>query len=263
MPFQFLQIEKSDHITTVTINREKSLNALNPDVLGEIRECFTGLSLDKGADAPRAIIVTGAGDRAFVAGADIAAMSAMTPEQAREFGKLGHAAMNAVDGCSKPVIAAVNGFCLGGGLELALSCDFIYASEKGKLGLPETNLGLFPGWGGTQRLSRLIGKGKAKELIYSARILSAQEALVFGIVNKICKPEELMNEVRAVASEIAKKGPVAVSLAKQVINEGTGLRLADGLAKELENFPKCFETEDLKEGLAAFLGKRPANFRGK
>src|SRR5579885_2076345 len=194
MSFQNLLLDKKDFIATVTVNREKALNALNPDVLKDIRECFTQLSNDAEV---RAVILTGAGEKAFVAGADIAAMSQMSESDAVEFGKLGHAAMNAVDQCKRPVIAAVNGFCLGGGLELALSCDFIYASEKAKLGLPEVNLGLFPGWGGTQRLARLVGKGVAKELIYSARLVSAAEAKDFGIVNKVCKPEELLNDVRA------------------------------------------------------------------
>lgn len=260
MAYQFLLVEKGDFIATVTINREKALNALNPDVLKEIQQCFYYLSEDKEV---RVVVVTGAGDKAFIAGADIAAMSKMTPAEAREFGNLGHAAMDAVDHCKKPVIAAVNGFCLGGGMEFALSCDFIYASEKAKMGLPEVNLGLFPGWGGTQRLARLIGKGRAKELIFSAKILSAQEAYEFGIVNKVCKPEELMSSAKATAGEIVKKGPVAVAFAKQVINDGFDLPLQEGLQKEKNTFPKCFETEDLKEGLAAFLEKRPANFKGK
>ena len=259
MSYQNLILQKEGPVATVTINREAALNALNPDVLKDIRDGFADLSEDKEI---RVVIVTGAG-KAFVAGADISAMGKMTPEDALEFGKLGHSAMNAVDQCKKPVIAAVNGFCLGGGLELALSCDFIYASEKAKLGLPEVNLGLFPGWGGTQRLARLIGKAKAKELIFSAKILGAEEARVFGIVNKVCKPEELLNEVKVLAGEISKKGPLAVQMAKQVMNEGFDLGLPEGLVKERDSFPKCFKTEDLKEGLSAFLEKRPANFKGK
>lgn len=260
MSYQNIVLQIQDGVATVTINRERAMNALNSDVLKELRQAVTELGANQEV---RVVIVTGAGEKAFVAGADIAAMSKMSPADALEFGKLGHATMNAIDQCKKPVIAAVNGFCLGGGLELALSCDFIYASEKAKLGLPEVNLGLFPGWGGTQRLSRLIGKNRAKEFIFNARILSAAEAFAFGIVNKLCKLEELMNDVRAVATEIGKKGPLAVGFAKQVINEGYDLPLFDGLDKELTTFPKCFETEDLKEGLAAFLEKRPANFKGK
>jgi len=260
MSYQNLILNKEGFIATVTVNREKALNALNVDVLKEIHDCFSALSKDTEV---RVVIVTGAGDKAFVAGADIASMSQMTPTDAIEFGKLGHAAMDAVDQCAKPVIAAVNGFCLGGGMELALSCDFIYASEKAKLGLPEVNLGLFPGWGGTQRLSRLVGKGRAKEMIFSAKIISVQEAFDAGIVNKICKPEELLNEVKAVAAEICKKSPMAVQLAKKTLSQGFDLPLAQGLDLEKNTFPKCFETEDLKEGLAAFLEKRPANFNGK
>jgi len=260
MSYQNLILNKEGFIATVTVNREKALNALNVDVLKEIHDCFSALSKDTEV---RVVIVTGAGDKAFVAGADIASMSQMTPTDAIEFGKLGHAAMDAVDQCAKPVIAAVNGFCFGGGMELALSCDFIYASEKAKLGLPEVNLGLFPGWGGTQRLSRLVGKGRAKEMIFSAKIISVQEAFDAGIVNKICKPEELLNEVKAVAAEICKKSPMAVQLAKKTLSQGFDLPLAQGLDLEKNTFPKCFETEDLKEGLAAFLEKRPANFNGK
>lgn len=260
MSYQNLILTKDGPIATVTVNREKAMNALNADVLKEIQSCFSQLSGD--ADV-RVVILTGAGEKAFVAGADIAAMSTMTEADAVEFGKLGHGAMNAVDHCKKPVIAAVNGFCLGGGMELALSCDFIYASEKAKLGLPEVNLGLFPGWGGTQRLARLAGKGIAKELIFSARILTAAEAKDYGIVNKVCAPENLLNDVRAIAGEIAKKGPVAVQMAKQVVNEGFDASLPQGLEKEKTSFPKCFATEDLKEGLAAFLEKRPAQFKGK
>lgn len=260
MGFQNLILEVQENIATVTVNREKAMNALNADVLKEIRLCFSELS-DR-ADV-RGVVITGAGDKAFVAGADIAAMGKMTPAEAGEFGALGHAAMNAVDHCKKPVIAAVNGFCLGGGLELALACDFIYASEKAKLGLPEVGLGLFPGWGGTQRLPRRIGLGRAKELIFSGRVISAEEASAWGIVNKICKPEELMAQVTTTVKEIAKKGPLAVQFAKKVIREGVDRPLEHGLETERGNFSRCFETEDLKEGLAAFLEKRPPQFKGK
>ena len=242
------------------VKGEKEMNALNQDVLKEIQACFNALSEDPEV---RVAIITGAGEKAFIAGADIAAMSKMTVPEAAEFGKLGHGAMSAIDRCRKPVIAAVNGFCLGRALGLALSCDFIYASEKAKLGLPEVGLGLYPGFGGTQRLGRLVGKNIAREIIFTARILSAQEALDLGIVNRLCKPEELMTTVKAVATEIAKKGPVAVQAAKKVIHDGLDRSLKDGLHLELDDFPKLFATEDVKEGLAAFLEKRPAAFRGK
>ena len=171
--------------------------------------------------------------------------------------------MNAVENCRRPVIAAVNGFCLGGGLELALACDFIYASEKAKLGLPEVGLGLFPGWGGTQRLTRLLGKNRAKEVIFSGRMFTAVEAYQMGIVNKVCKPETFLTDCRAVAEEISKKGPIAVSLAKRLINEACNTALTEGLALERSAFSDCFKTEDLKEGLAAFLEKRAPQFKGR
>ncbi|MBI4373369.1 MAG: enoyl-CoA hydratase/isomerase family protein [Deltaproteobacteria bacterium] len=260
MNYQNLKLEKQNRVATVWLSREKALNALNADLLKELKNGFETLSEDREVWA---VILTGAGEKAFVAGADIAAMSQMSPDQASEFGRLGHEVMSAVENCKKPVIAAVNGFCLGGGLELALSCDFIYASERAKLGLPEVGLGLFPGWGGTQRLTRLLGKNRAKEIIFTGRMLSAQEAFQFGVVNRVCKPEELMNEVRAAAAEICKKGPVAVSLAKKLMNEACNTSLVDGLANERKTFPECFKTEDTKEGLAAFLEKRAANFKGK
>lgn len=258
--YQFLWLERKDAVVTVTIVREKALNALNPEVLREITACFQGLSEDREV---RAVILTGAGDKAFVAGADIAAMSRMTPAEAAEFGKLGHDAMGTVENCKKPIVATVNGFCLGGGLELALSCDFIYASDRAKIGLPEVGLGLFPGWGGTQRLTRLLGKNRAKEVILTGRIFSAEEAYAFGIINRVCKHEDLLKEARATAEEMAKKGPLAVSLAKGLINEACNSTLVEGLRRERETFPECFKSEDVKEGFAAFLEKRPPRFHGR
>jgi enoyl-CoA hydratase len=257
---EFIQAETSDFTAIVKVNREKALNALNADVLKELKSTFQALSNNQEV---RSIILTGAGDKAFVAGADIAAMSQMTVAQASEFATLGHEAMNAVQECSKPVIAAVNGFCLGGGLELALSCDFIYASQKAKLGLPETGLGLYPGFGGTQRLARVIGSARAKELIMSARLISADEAADWGIVNKVCAPEQLLANAKACAAEINSKGPVSVSLAKKVINQGLDESLPVGLELEKGSFALCFSTEDLKEGLGAFLEKRKPEFHGK
>ena len=209
------------------------------------------------------VILTGSGEKAFVAGADISGMKEMNALQAREFCNLGHRAMRMVANCKKPIIAAVNGFCLGGGFELALACDFIYASEHAKLGLPEVNLGLFPGFGGTQRLARLIGKNRAKELIYTARMLSAHEALDWGIANRVCTPDELLTQAKTTAKEIMSKAPVAVELAKEVINHGTDLDLGSGLTLERNTFPLVFATEDQVEGVTAFLEKRKANFKGK
>jgi len=255
-----LLIEKNQGIALVKINRPQALNALNPEVLGELQCLFTGLSSDA---AVRVIILTGSGEKAFVAGADITAMKTMGALEAKKFCDLGHETMQLIENCPKPVIAAVNGFALGGGLELALACDFIYAAENAKLGLPEVNLGIFPGFGGTQRLSRLIGKNKAKELIFSARMLSAQEALSWGIVNKVVAAPELLAETRKVAETLLTKGPLAIRLAKQAINEGADLDIQSGLNLERGIFPMIFATADQKEGVTAFLEKRAANFKGE
>lgn len=260
MEFKNLQIENNQGFAIVRINRPQALNALNGDVLQELSSLFRQISEDPEI---KVVTITGAGEKAFVAGADIASMKEMTALDAKKFCDLGHHTMRWIETCPKPVIAAVNGFCLGGGFELALSCDFIYASELAKMGLPEVNLGLFPGFGGTQRLARLIGKNKAKELIYTAKTLTAPEAKEWGIINKICSPVELLKDVELTAREIMKKGPVALRLAKQVMNEGSDLDLLSGLALERSTFPLIFATEDRNEGVGAFLEKRKAEFKGK
>ncbi|HBF13061.1 MAG TPA: hypothetical protein DDW49_06705 [Deltaproteobacteria bacterium] len=253
-----LNIENS--IATVTINRPKALNALNDTVLKELAQTFQDLSVKPEV---RAVIITGSGDKAFVAGADIVSMQDMPALKAKEFVELGHATMRTIETFPHPVIAAVNGFALGGGLELALSCDFIYASKTALLGLPEVNLGIFPGFGGTQRLSRLVGRNRAKELIFSAKNLNADEACQLGIVNKVCEPASLMEDVKKTLGTILKKGPVAISLVKKVINDGSDLDLVSGLALEACTFPITFATSDKNEGIKAFLEKRPAQFTGK
>ena len=265
MTFETIQFNVENEVATwwlavVTINRPKALNAINDVVLTELTKAFRDIRHESRI---KGVIVTGAGDKAFVAGADISAMQNMTVLEAEHFVELGHRCMRTIETCRVPVIAAVNGFALGGGMELALSCDFIYASSNAKLGLPEVNLGIFPGFGGTQRLGRLIGKNRAKELIYTARILSAQEAFDIGIVNKVSEPNQLMEEVKKTIGTILKKGPVAIALAKKVINEGTDLSLEAGLKLEESTFPMIFATEDKNEGVKAFLEKREANFKGK
>jgi enoyl-CoA hydratase len=259
MQYKNLLLETRDGILTVKINRPKALNALNPELLVELKEVFQNIPQNPEV---KSVIITGEGEKAFIAGADIAAMKEMTALQAKEFCGLGHEVMRLIETCPRPVIAAVNGFCLGGGLELALSCDFIYASETAKLGLPEVNLGLFPGFGGTQRLSRLVGKNLAKELIFTAKTLGAQEAFSYGMVNKVCPQTELISSVETTAKEIMQKGPIAIELAKKVINEGTDLDIASGLAMERNTFPIIFATEDKSEGVGAFLEKRKPNFSG-
>lgn len=258
--FETILFNIEEGIATITINRPKVLNALNDSVLADLTRCFRDI---RRHEEVRAVIITGSGDKAFIAGADIAVMEGMTALQARHFCEAGHRCMRAIEMCHVPVVAAVNGFALGGGLELALSCDFIYAATTAKMGLPEVNLGIFPGFGGTQRLPRLIGKNRAKELIYTARMLSAEEAYAWGLVNNVVEPAELLNTVKVLLKTILKKGPVAIQLAKRVINEGTDLPLASGLALEENTFPMIFGTEDKTEGVKAFLGKREAKFTGK
>jgi enoyl-CoA hydratase len=247
-------------ISTLTINRPKVLNALNPDVIDALARAVAEVA---GRSEARCLIVTGAGEKAFVAGADIAAMSALTAEQARVFAQRGHDALAALEALKVPVIAAVNGFALGGGCELALACDFIYASEKAKFGQPEVNLGVIPGFGGTQRLSRRVPVGVARELVYSAALIDAQEALRMGLVNKVFPADQLMAEVQKTAQLIATKGPIAVAQAKRAINEGLDTSLPQGNALEIAAFGQCFGTDDQKEGMAAFLAKRPAAFTGR
>ncbi|OGQ08169.1 MAG: hypothetical protein A3G32_08495 [Deltaproteobacteria bacterium RIFCSPLOWO2_12_FULL_40_28] len=260
MSYETITVGIEAGVATITINRPKVLNALNETVLTELTKAFRDLKKEASL---RAAIITGSGDKSFVAGADIAVMQEMTPLEAKAFVDLGHKCMHAIETAFFPVIAAVNGFALGGGLELALACDFIYASKNAKLGLPEVNLGIFPGFGGTQRLSRLIGKNKAKELIYTAKILNADEALGWGIVNSVYEPADLLGAVKKTIDTILKKGPVAISLVKRVINDGTDLDLTSGLSLEALTFPVIFSTEDKKEGVKAFLEKREAKFIGR
>jgi enoyl-CoA hydratase len=247
----FIKLETSDGIATITIDRQKQLNAVNAQLLGELHEAIKQLS------AVRALIITGAGEKSFVAGADIAELVE---------GKLkagaGHEVMDAIDALPFPVIAAVNGFALGGGCELALACDFIYASEKAKLGLPEVTLGVIPGWGGTQRLSRLIGPARAKEMIVTGDMVDAARAKEIGLVLEVLPPDKLLAHCREVAARIAKRGPIAVRTALAVIDQGLDQTLHQGCAIEKAAFAELFGTADLKEGMKAFLEKRPANFRG-
>jgi enoyl-CoA hydratase len=209
------------------------------------------------------LIVTGAGDKAFVAGADIAAMSAMSPDEAAAFARLGQATFAALEALRMPVIAAVNGFALGGGCELALACDFIYASDKAKLGQPEVKLGILPGFGGTQRLARRVGLGMARELIYSGRMIGPEEALRIGLVNAVVPRRELVDRVLEVAKTIASVGPGAVAAAKRVMNEGVDRPLRDAIELEAIAFGKCFELHDQREGMGAFLEKREPKFEDR
>ena len=243
-------------ISTLTINRPDALNALDRATLEALASAITELAAIK----PRCAVVTGAGDKAFVAGADIAAMSTMSSEQALAFARLGQATFAAIEALPFPVIAAVNGFALGGGCELALACDFIYASDKAKLGQPEVKLGILPGFGGTQRLVRRVGIGMARELIYTGRMIGPEEALRIGLVNAVAPRRELMDRVNEAAALIVQNGPGAVAHAKRVMLQGEVLALDVAVELEAQAFAACFDSHDQKEGMHAFLAKRPAAF---
>ncbi len=247
-------------VSTLTINRPTVLNALSVEVLVAIKR-----AVDEVRARPelRCLIITGAGEKAFVAGADIASMREMSADEAKVFAKKGHDAFDAIAALPVPVIAAVNGFALGGGCELALACDFIYASERAKFGQPEVNLGIIPGFGGTQRLARRVSVGVARELIYTGNIIDAQEALRIGLANKVVPADQLLAEAKKTALTIAQRGPVAIQYAKRVIGEGLDNVLSDGNEIEIEAFAACFRTEDRKEGVGAFLEKRAPNFKGQ
>jgi enoyl-CoA hydratase len=247
-------------VATVTVQRPDKLNALNADVIAQLTAAFQGL---RDADTPpRCAILTGEG-RAFIAGADIGAMAEMTPVQAKTFAATGHAFGTLLEGLPFPIIAAVNGFALGGGLEVALACDFIYASDKAKVGQPEVKLGVIPGFGGTQRLLRRVGVGMARELCYSGRLVDAAEALRIGLVNRVLPADELMAEVAKVAEEIADQAPLAVAAAKRVILRGEGIGLEAANELEAQTFAGLFGSEDQRGGMAAFMKKEKASFSGR
>ena len=245
-------------ITTITLNRPKALNALNSQLLGELNDAIAAVEADASA---RALILTGAG-KAFVAGADISEMVDFTEDQALVFALKGQRILARLEALPIPVIAAVNGYALGGGCELAMACDIIYASEKARFGQPEVNLGVIPGFGGTQRLTRLVGPMIAQELIYSGRIIKPDEALRVGLVARVTPPEGLLEAAQATANTIATKGPVAIAHAKAVIRDGAGMPLPQANDLEAKAFAACFLTEDQSEGMAAFLEKREAAFKG-
>ncbi len=257
MGYENILVERDPKISIITVNRPKALNALNSKTLRElaqsVREC---------ADS-RVIILTGAGDRAFVAGADISEMVPMGPWQAREFSELGHVLTALLEDIPAATIAAVNGYALGGGLELAVACDMIYASENARLGLPEVSLGVTPGFGGTQRLVRLVGKLRAKEMIFTGDWVDARRAYEIGLVNAVLPREKLLEHCRAVAEKIAQKGPLAVARAKRLVERGYDIPLRAANRQEAESFALLFDTEDRREGMRAFVEKRPSKFTGK
>lgn len=253
-------LETGEGVALVTVNRPESLNALNSRVLSELECVLYGLEQDRGV---RAVILTGAGEKAFVAGADIKEMASMTSYQGHQFALQGQRLMLFLEKMTKPVIAALNGYALGGGLELALACDVIYASDNAKLGFPEVTLGIIPGFGGTQNLSRLIGPNRAKELVLSGRIIPAARALEWGIVNELCPQAELRDKVMGLAREMARNGSLAVGYAKDAIANGLDMTKEDGFRYESSLFGVLFATQDQKEGMGAFVEKRKAEFQGK
>ena len=256
----FVKRRREKDIGWITIDRPDALNALNLTVLTELRVAADKMAADEKVSV---VIVTGSGEKAFVAGADIKEMLGKTPLEMRSFTMLGHEAMNAIARMERPVIAAVNGYALGGGLELALACDIRIASENAMLGVPEVKLGIFPGFGGTQRLTNVVGKGWAAEMVFTGRMVTAEEALSMGLVNKVVPLKDLKKEVKGLAGMIAKNGPIGVRLAKSAINMALEGSLTDGLAYERELVSLAFSTEDKEEGMKAFLEKRKANFKGK
>lgn len=253
-----IHVTLDEGVATVTVDRQDALNALNVETLTELRDRLGELADDPAA---RAVVLTGAGEKAFVAGADIKYMSGLEPEEAKGWGALGHHTARLLETMPKPTIAAVNGFALGGGCELALACDIRYASARAKLGQPEINLGIVPGWGGTQRLTRICGVGVAKDLIFSGRTIGADEALRIGLVTALADP--VLDLALETARGLAAKSPVALALAKRLCNLSLGVDHAGSLETEADAFGELFASEDAKEGLTAFVEKRAPNFVGR
>jgi enoyl-CoA hydratase len=260
MDFENLLIAREGAVAIVTINRPKAMNALSSKTVTELLELSTELEMDP---AVRAVILTGSGEKAFVAGADIAEMAEMRPREARHFAELGGALMTAIETSDRPWIAAVNGFALGGGCELALACDFIYAARGARLGQPEVGLGVIPGFGGTQRLLRRVGIAKAKELILTGDVVDADEGLRIGLCDLVVDRAELLPRARQTAEKIATKGPLAIAEVKRVMLHGQSLPLPDACSLEAHAFASLFDTTDQREGMKAFMQKRPAVFEGK
>ncbi len=259
MDYRIIEIKKEDKIAIVTINREKALNALNDETVAELQYFFRHAWTD---DSVGCVIITGAG-KAFVAGADIAELAQCDVQKAAKKSMIGLYLMQTIENFPRPVIAAVNGFALGGGCELAMACDIRLVSEKAKFGQPEVNLGLIPGYGGTQRLSRLVGRGKAKQLIFTGELIDAREAYRIGLADEIYPPEELMTKALEMARLILSKAPVAVSSAKECINRGLDVNIQVGCDLEKMHFGAIYGTTDAMEGMKAFLEKRKAEFKGK
>ena len=254
----FIKKELKDNLCIIRVDREEALNAMNPTVLHELYDNISSSINDKNIGA---IIITGSGEKAFIAGADIKLMEKLDKKGGREFGALGQKVTNLIEESSKPVIAAINGFALGGGCEIALACHLRFASKNAKFGQPEVKLGLIPGWGGTQRLPKIVGKGNAIELIIGGHIIDSNEALRIGLVNKVFEQDKLLDESTSFAKIIGANGPFAVSQSLKCINDSSNYSLIEGLKKEVEQFSDLFGSQETNEGLKAFVEKRKANFR--
>jgi enoyl-CoA hydratase len=260
MSFDNLLLERDGAIAVVTINRQKVLNALNTQTLDELRRAVLDL---KGDAAIRAVVLTGAGEKAFVAGADINELAVQTPTSGREHALAGQHVLDVIENLGKPVIAAINGYALGGGCELAMACTLRLAADTARLGQPEINLGIMPGYAGTQRLSRLVGKAKAMELILTGTPIGAAEAERIGLVNRVVPASELMATARALAADLARNAPVAMSYIITAINKGLEMPFAEGSVYEATLFGLVASTDDMREGTKAFLEKRKPEFKGK
>jgi len=258
--YENILFENNAGIGVITLNRPKALNALNYNMMKELDDLLDNIAQD---DTVKVVIITGAGEKAFVAGADITEMQPLSALEGRKWGQFGQQVFAKIENLAQPVIAAVNGFALGGGCELAMACDLRIASDNAKFGQPEVTLGILPGFGGTQRLPRLVGKGRAKELIFTGDIIDAGEACRIGLVNKVTTAAELLDAAKALAAKIISRAETAVRLSKAAVNEGMDMDLDSGIAYEAEVFGLCFATKDQKEGMAAFVEKRKANFTGQ
>lgn len=260
MAYKNIVIEKKNSFAIVKISRPKVLNALNKETMIEITNSICELEQDKKI---KAIILTGEGDKAFIAGADISSMAKMTPLEAKEFSELGHHMLNTIENSRLPIIAAVNGYALGGGCETLMACDIVIAGFNAKIGQPEINLGVHPGFGGTQRLPRLVGRMKAKELLLTGSNLSAEEAHNIGLVNMVVDDEVLMEVAEKMANKISEKSSVQTAFIKELVNKGVDIDLNTANALEISYFSSSFSTQDQKEGMKAFLEKRKPSFKGK
>ncbi len=260
MEFKNIHVKREGAVAVVTIDREKALNALNAETIAELQQFFRSHWTDRELHC---VVITGAGPKAFVAGADIKELSELDVRGATDTSMRGLYLMKSLENFPCPVIAALNGFALGGGCELALACDFRLASENAKLGQPEINLGIIPGYGGTQRLARLVGRGKAKELIFTGDMVDAKEAHRIGLVDEVYPADQLMDKAMEMANKIAAKGPIAMAAAKELINRGLDVNLSAGCDLEKVNFGTVLATADSKEGLKAFMEKRKPEFKGE